>query len=296
MDEARPTDARRRLLNAANPRGGWGERAGVPSRAEPTALACLALAGETSAEAPLALAARWLAARQGPDGAVTAAEALPGVAWATPHALLAWRSLGVDREAQKRAARCLLARSGAVSEADAVVGHDQSLIGWSWVEGTHSWVEPTAWAILALASTGDRGHPRVEQGLALILDRSIPTGGWNYGNRTVFGRALRPHPGPTGLALLALAHLGGPTPPAVTKAICYLKDVLPATRAGGSLAWGVMGLKAWGAAPPESPRWLATALDDSDHPDQVSRKAALLLASAQDPLARFGLKAGNAPR
>ena len=39
----------------------------------------------------------------------------------------------------------------------------------------------------------------------MIIDRALPHGGWNYGNKVVFGHELRPQPGPTGMALLALA-------------------------------------------------------------------------------------------
>jgi hypothetical protein len=356
MDEVRHTAARCNLLAAANPRGGWGERAGVPSRTEPTALACLALhataggtdlgasaeispkadvppggkcAGTSSSQRgrppcpPVAIpassrrnstpsepltsggprektalaASEWLAARQHSDGSVEAAEGMPDIGWATPHAILTWRALGVQPQGQKLAALWLLKRSGQMAEASAaVVGHNTGLVGWPWIDGTHSWLEPTAWATLALSAAGHRGHPRVEEGLALILDRSIPTGGWNYGNRSVFGRTLRPLPGPTGLALLALANLGGKTPPAVRQAIRYLRDLLPGTHAGISLAWGLMGLAAWDSAPPEASGWLTRALDVPAQPAPTTRQALVLLALSLDPLACFGLKTGNNPR
>src|SRR5262249_10379671 len=141
-----------------------------------------------------------------------------------------------------------------------VIGHDTSLIGWPWVEGTHSWLEPTALAILALAGEGLGDHPRVRDGVRLILDRAIPSGGWNYGNKAVFGRMLRPQPGPTGMALLALAgRAGGQASPAVTRALDYLRGTLPAVRAAVSLGWGVLGLRAAGACPAQAQSWLAEA-------------------------------------
>ena len=89
------------------------------------------------------------------------------------------------------------------------VGHDTAIVGWPWVADTHSWLEPTAVAILALRREGKVDHPRVREGLRLIRDRAIPTGGWNYGNNIAFGRDLRPQPAPTGIALLALAGIEG---------------------------------------------------------------------------------------
>ena len=69
---------------------------------------------------------------------------------------------------------------------------------------TFSWVEPTAWACLALRRIGQGQHPRVEEGSKLLLDRALANGGVNYGNRRIFGIALEPIPGPTAVMLLAL--------------------------------------------------------------------------------------------
>ena len=89
-----------------------------------------------------------------------------------------------------------------------VHGHDTSIVGWPWTSGTHSWVEPTALAVLALRREGLGTHVRVQEGIRLLRDRAIVTGGWNCGNKSTYGRALRPYPATTGLALLALAQTG----------------------------------------------------------------------------------------
>ncbi len=137
-----------------------------------------------------------------------------------------------------------------------VIGHNAASIGWPWVEETHSWLEPTALAVLALCREGLADHPRVKSGVDLILDRALKGGGWNYGNSSVFGRDLRPQPGPTGLALLAL-KARGEDPHEAEAAVDYLRSTLPGLKAGVSLGWGILGLRAHGACPREAESWLA---------------------------------------
>ncbi len=104
--------------------------------------------------------------------------------------------------------------------------------------------------------------PACARGLSLIVNRAIPGGGWNYGNNVVFGRALRPQPGPTGIALLALAACGlRELAPCSPPALDYLRQTLPSTHAAASVGWGVLGLKAHDACPPEAASWLEEAYD-----------------------------------
>ena len=67
---------------------------------------------------------------------------------------------------------------------------------------------------------------------------------------------LRAQPGPSGLALLALAAHGDDSPEC-RRGIDYLRQALRDVRAGVSLGWGVLGLRAWDACPPEPRTWLA---------------------------------------
>src|SRR5262249_12865366 len=162
--------------------------------------------------------------------------------------------------------------------AERTIGHDTTIVGWPWVSGTHSWVEPTAAAILALRKEGHGAHPRVRDGLRLLRDRAIVTGGWNYGNSSAFGHDLRPQPGPTGLALLALAGIERRNG-LVERALGYLQASLPATRAPQSLCWGVLGLRAWGCCPATADDWLREAFEVTlCRPDPGTRAAHLLLA------------------
>ena len=59
--------------------------------------------------------------------------------------------------------------------------------------------------ILALKAVGFAGHDRVKEAVRMILNRQLPSGGWNYGNTTVFKRELLPMPEHTGQALCALS-------------------------------------------------------------------------------------------
>ena len=125
-------------------------------------------------------------------------------------------------------------------------------VGWrhAFLDRAHGTGDP------ALCREGMGRQPRVDDGIELILDRSLKGGGWNYGNKAVFGRDLRPQPGPTGLALLALATQRDQSQQ-TRAAIDYLRGSLPSLRAGMSLGWGVLGLRAHGACPPEAGGWLA---------------------------------------
>ncbi len=283
--------ARGELLGLRSRPRGWGYRKGASPAVEPTCLACLGLlatrrpAGPESrdeAAAIVADAADWLADVQRPDGSLGAAGASSGPGWPTPLGLLLWRACGGREGPRRRGVEWLLREQGeswtSTTHASPVLGHDPRIVGWPWVDGTHSWLEPTATAVLALRAAGLGAHPRCVEGLRLILDRAIEAGGWNYGNKSAFGNALRPQPAPTGLALLALARQNARTA-IVDRAIRYLQEVLPGIRACSSLGWGLLGLRAWDSAPAEADRWLAEAFQHaSGRPDAAPKLALLLLA------------------
>lgn len=283
--------ARRELLGLRGRHRGWGYRKGAAPAVEPTCLACLGLLAtpgvddsesEDEAKAAVAGSADWLAAIQRPDGSLGITGASSGPGWPTPLGLLLWHAAGGREDARRRGIEWLLREKGEHSApksgAAPILGHDMTLVGWPWVDGTHSWLEPTATAVLALRAAGLGAHPRCVEGLRLIRDRAIDAGGWNYGNKAVFGHALRPQPGPTGVALLALAGQDARTE-IVDRAIRYLNETLPGIRACASLGWGLLGLRAWNAAPVEADNWLAEAFHHaSGRPDAAPKLALLLLA------------------
>lgn len=291
-------DARRRLLDLRRTSGAWGYRRRTAPAVEASALAGLALLAtdpvdgtESGREAARASAA-WLASLRRREGALCITDALSEPGWATPFASLLWSAVGGFAVERKASLGWLLSVRGvSVPRTEqSPIGHDTTLIGWPWVDGTHSWVEPTALALLVLGREGRRDAPRAREGLRLLRDREIATGGWNYGNPAAFGTSLRPLPAPTGLALLALACLGG-KPRGVKRALDYLGPALASTRAGVSLGWGILGLRAWKAAPEASGSWLADAYTraESRASDETVPLALLLLAAGPQSLDVLGI-------
>ena len=279
-------DARRRLLDLRRGPGAWGYRARSAPAVEPSSLAGLALLATAGGpvdegRAAAGASARWLASIRRPDGSLGVTVDLVEPGWPTPFAILLWSALGGFEAERSAAAGWLIGLEGTTAgrTEDDPMGHDASIVGWPWVAGTHSWVEPSATALLAIAREGKAGHPRALEGVRLLLDRAIPGGGWNLGNPVVFGTPLRPLPGPTGLALLALARLDGRSK-VVESAIAYLRSALAETLAPASLGWGLLGLRAWGAEPPEGSKWLASAFEQASSRELRPAELALLLLAA----------------
>lgn len=299
MDNGWRDRAREALLKLRRPRGGWGYRPKTGPATEPTAMALLALRASGGADAAIEReAGDFLESLQGEDGAVGVRNDLEGPSWGTSYAILAWNGQPGREAKVRRALSWLLEVRGesVPPGGDIPLGHDGMIPGWPWVLGTHSWLEPTCAAVWALKAQVAPDNPRLLDGLRLVRDRSIPTGGWNYGNTTVFGAVLRPQPDPTGRALVALG--GTPTPvEIIDKASGYLASSLPGTRAACALGWGLLGLSAWNRRPAEADAWLERAaaplLARADAADPW-RLAHLLLAAHPEPaLQALGAAGGN---
>lgn len=277
-----------------------GYRANAPTASEPAAWAAMALLAHRRVDAAEPLL-HWLAERQGADGSVgiTAGDAQPG--WPTSLAILAWQAAAAagDRsdlymQQSASAVRWLLRVSGVPVARSPDMGHDSTLIGWSWALGTHSWVEPTAMAVLALKATGHAGHPRTREAVALLVNRLLPTGGCNYGNTTVLGQLLRPHLQPTGLALLALT---GEEDPAerILASEEFLERHLTEQTPAASLAYGILGLAACNRVPAAADQWLASAYQRLTSRDADPWRLALLVlaeAGADAPVIALVQAAG----
>jgi len=269
------------ILDELSEATSWGYRPGAPPATEPAAMGALALAGHGRHEAAQR-ACRWLVSLQADDGAlgISAAEAAPH--WPTGLAVLAWKTIGGAAEYETAIAKALawlLAVRGETSPRSDEVGHDTTAIGWPWVEGTHAWVEPTAFNLLALKATGHAAHPRARWGAGLLVDRLLTSGGCNYGNTVVLGQALRAHVEPTGLALAALAGEGDPTGK-IARSIEYLDKTLDRSTTAASLAYGLMGLAAHGRVSIAAGEWLASAAERTRRRGASPHRLALLALAA----------------
>jgi hypothetical protein len=180
-------------------------------------------------------------------------------AWLTSFVLIVLRDVPAAIPARVAGIRWLATCQGKESSwfwkwkfrtADRHVRFDPEKSGWPWVPDTCSWVVPTAFAILALsplrcscASLKEIGA-RVDRGIAMLIDRACPGGGWNAGNGIVYGAALAPHPDDTAIALLALCSQTND--PIVETSLEWLEKTASTLTAPWSLSWAILALAAYG--------------------------------------------------
>ncbi len=217
--------------------------------AEPIAIGALvAIANDFQGSSQIACDA--LASAQLSDGAVSVYLNDDGPFWTTALACIAWNKYSTcykDEAANRykiacdRGIRFLLACGGEVIPRNKIVGHNSELVGWPWVLGTHSWLEPTALALMALRHAGYQSHARASEAAELLLDRQLTDGGANYGNTMVLGQPLRPHVLPSAMSVVALANLF-PLSRRLEPTIGYLQRELNRPLGATSLAWTVLAL------------------------------------------------------
>jgi hypothetical protein len=231
----------------------------------------------------------WLLDQQAADGTLAVEIGQPDPHWGTGLAVLAWQiaqDLGLETPkyaaAIERSVNWILRTAGMGIERGAWSGHDTTLRGWPWVQGTHSWLEPTAINLLALEKTGHGEHPRAREAAHLLQDRLLPSGGCNYGNTVVFGQELRAQLQPSGMCLLALAP-GSGAEPRVGRTIEYVQRELTARTATASLCYALLGLAAWQRAMPRADAWLSASAGRAIARDAACYKLALLALAALGP-------------
>lgn len=250
------------------------------------ALALRLAAADRAAAGEAASAALGAVARvQAADGRVSLSSLHPGASSPTSIAILAWHDRRDFVDARARAVAFLLAQKGDhfPRSPASPLGMKTELAGWPWIERTFSWAEPTALALLALESAGAGDHPRAQEGRALLLDRQIESGGWNYGNARVFGAELRPAPESTGLVLAALA--GHVPATAVAASLAYFERFAPTMRTPLALGWTLLAWSAWKGSPAG---FAATAIHETVAREQRygsydSAELALLAVAALAP-------------
>jgi hypothetical protein len=153
------------LLQAAVPSGGWPYQVGRTPRLEPTAWGVLALAsvpGRQAVESARESALGWLASIQREDGLlVEPGTPGPNYGWNGLALLAAAAGRDTDKpEMRRRLTDGLLGAKGVrLPPGPAPVQQDNTLQAWSWTEGTFSWIEPTAYCLLALKRAGIAGEP-----------------------------------------------------------------------------------------------------------------------------------------
>jgi len=229
-----------RLASFVSADGGWGYLPGQAAHLEPTCFAILALAAEpVKYSRQIESGFNSIIPHANADGSYRLTRGRPQAVWPTAMVLFARAGLGHSAEQLKSIAENLLATEGRIvkedPEVDDMFDIDLRLLGWPWAEDTFSWVEPTAWACLALRATGHGANPRVQEGLRLLFDRAFDTGGANYGNRVILGKTTEPIPGPTAVLLLALQ--GVTDEPKIDAAIGYLRVHAEKTTDIEHLAW-----------------------------------------------------------
>jgi hypothetical protein len=205
-----PTAERlRQILEGSAGPEGWPYYPQRASRVESTCWALLALSA-VGARSTLRSGLSFLRRLRRSDGLLVEPETPgPNYAWngLTLLTALATEGTGEGAWRDRISASLIRAKGIALAPGPSPIRQNGQLQAWSWVDGTFSWIEPTALCLLALkkARTADvLALERMRDAEAVILDRVCNGGGWNYGNAQVFDQDLRPYVPTTGLALLAM--------------------------------------------------------------------------------------------
>jgi len=234
------------LLTAQTPLGGWGYQLGQTPVVEPTC-AVLIAARDKSHETAFQDAVEWLLSIQQNDGGWGINGDDLSSCWQTAWAVWALQIIGEEDNAIQRGLDWLLKEEAmAISDLDdleaglKVAGIDFSLRGWPWQPGESSWVEPTALALMALASAGITNE-RLREAIRYLENRRCPGGGWNVGNPLMFNTLVPARVVPTAWSLMSLAQNA---PDAILENdITALETEM--VKDGGllGLAWGSLALK-----------------------------------------------------
>ncbi len=247
------------IIKKILPGGGFTNNENGSYRPDATSWAVNAFSSLNINDSSIHSASEKLKQTQMPDGRVTLQKNQPQTCWPTPLAIMAWHNKKKFQDNQNKAVHFMLNFSGLHWEKrDFTAGHDTMIRGWPWIENTHSWVEPTAMAMIALEIADKGNHTRSVEAKRMLLDRQLSSGGWNYGNTTVFGQQLRPMLESTGMALNALQRKVKRK--AVQKSLDYLQNNIEQLKTPFSLGWGLLGLGSWGIEPADKPGLIVRCL------------------------------------
>jgi hypothetical protein len=229
--------------------GGFSEQELGSYRPDATSWAVLALDAAGVEPGIIDPARSRLTRSQLNDGRIIISSSHPEAYWPTPLAVLAWQGSKLFHQNLSLAVEFLLKNTGLhwKKEENDPIQHDTALRGWPWVEGTHSWIEPTSLSVIALNKAGYQDNQRFKEAVAMILDRQLPKGGWNYGNTIVFENELLPMVDLTGVSLNALS--GQVAYNLIERSLIYLNNQIGVIRSPFSLGWAILGFGAWGKRP-----------------------------------------------
>jgi hypothetical protein len=278
------------LQQSQNADGGWPFHPQGYSRVEPTCWALRALAdpSESGSEQPgtLTCGIAFLKSHQLSDGSWPATPwstetTMPSGAWVTSlaasvlapfiaqdpsseksvHAALQWLCDDYPRDSSRW--QKFLNNFSSNKHAS----HNDEFRGWGWTPRTSSWVEPTAFALMAFASVSEGfslGAPgslskpgsfrlspqllkqisdRRALAIGLLYDRMCAGGGWNCGNPRVYGVDGDSLVLPTCWALLALRD--APDHPNRALSLVWLQKSYAAIASPGSLALAQITLETY---------------------------------------------------
>jgi len=254
------------LRAAQNQDGGWGFREDSRSRVEPTAWALLALRGVESSQEMQRTGFKFLRSSQLPDGSWPASPGQQEGCWVT--SLACW-ALSGDSDSRKaigaalawicadwpRDVHVVIRMIRKFTAPQRIISQNESLRGWGWTSRTASWVEPSAFALIALEQAPRELLPRTaekrrELATALIHDRMCPGGGWNCGNPMVYGVPGEALVEPTVWALVALRCQ--PDRAENAASLAWLRANVSGISGPGSLALARICLELYGAEWPKT--------------------------------------------
>jgi len=231
VHDAARADLAALLLQQAVPGGGWGYYPGKAARIEPTAWALLALAAAPGLPRPFAEIAaphlRVLARTQRADGLLVDAPGMPPNFASNGLAACVLAGLASDQSSVLGPLlNALTIVKGVAVASEPGAAQNNMLQAWPWLPDTFSWVEPTAWCMLALKKAPSPLRPhatvaRLQEADAMLRNRQCAGGGWNYGNASVLGQDLRPYVPTSAMGILALQDQHGT--PDLARALAYLE-------------------------------------------------------------------------
>jgi hypothetical protein len=158
---------------------------------------------------------------------------------------------------------------------------DPTLEGWTWVPGAIGWVEPTAYALIALKRIVPlfpeiRAAERIRQGELLLYDRMCKEGGWNYGNSIVLGKELVAYPDTTAVVLIALQD--HQTTAENQRSLYVLREMITQVQSGLALSWATLCFALYGQDVRQWKGLLASTYEKTGFLGEVKSVAVSLLA------------------